>query len=579
LIDDQLTECDYQAQCRDVIDDACKIGTGIMEGPIASGKTRRGWSKQKNGTYKLTFSDDKRPSFQRVDPWAFFPDPDAVKIHDSEDNYIRFLWKAKELREFARKDGVDKTAVRNLLIMGSRGPAPSYLGRLRTLTGETVDLPKDLFHVWKFSGVITGQDKVDLAILFEDEGSYSEAIEGDPLEEHHCVIWFSQASILKFDTHPLDSYECTYSVFNLEKDESSIWGYGVPRMMRDPQAALNAAWRMLMDNGGLATGDQIIINRRHVQPVDGKWTLSPRKLWELTDSAAQASVDISTVFSNFSIDSHLTDLASVIELTYRQIDDGSGIPQIAQGLPDGTSPTPTPVGTEVLRANASNIIFRRTVKNWDDDMTVPNIRRSYDWNMQFSDREDIKGDFDVKPRGASVLLVRELQSNNLMVIATQFGGHPIFGKYLKNLQMLREIFRAHMLDHTEYVLDDEQARVAEEEEAAAMEAQAAAEGAAGGAAADPAVEMEKLAVKREEMGMQVAIAEMEVDARLQVSQMQHETAMMTLAEKMNMQMADLQAMLTNSREDRALKERSTAAEIAVRSSEKTPLNETQIANT
>lgn len=573
-IDDQLTECDYQAQCRDVIEDACKIGTGIMEGPIAPGKMRRGWSKQKNGTYKLGFTDETRPGFYRVDPWSFFPDPDARTIQESEEGvYVRYLWKAKELREFARMDGVHAANVAAILREKSYTPAPAYLSSIRRLTGETVDLPRELYHVWKFTGSITGEVMMDLAMAMDDDRTYNEA-EEDPLAERKCVLWFCQGRLLKFSIHPLDSEEITYSVFNLEKDEATIWGYGVPRMIRDPQAALNGAWRMLMDNGALSTGDQIIINRRHVQPIDGDWKLTPRKIWELTADAETSDIDIQTVFGNFAINSHLAEIIPMIELCYKQIDDGSGVPQVAQGQPDGSEPTATPVGTEVLRATAANIVFRRFVKNWDVDMTMCNLRRIYDWNMQFSERDEIKGDFNVKARGSSVLLVREMQAANLTVLALQFGQSPIFGKYQKNVEVLREVYRAHMLDPTLYVVNDAEAKAADDREQEMLAAAAAAEG----TGPDPEIEKAKIELERERLQQQTAVAEMETDARMRVAEIQHETAMMGVAEKLNMSREQIEAMLLKADKDRASKERSMAAEIAIRASQQSPLNETQIAN-
>jgi hypothetical protein len=45
-MDDQLTECGYQAIKRDQIDWAMKIGTGVTKGPVTGDRMRRGW-KQK----------------------------------------------------------------------------------------------------------------------------------------------------------------------------------------------------------------------------------------------------------------------------------------------------------------------------------------------------------------------------------------------------------------------------------------------------------------------------------------------------------------------------------------------------
>jgi hypothetical protein len=450
-------------------------------------------------------------------------------------------------------------------------PVPSYIHRVRTLTGETAGSTRELFQVWKFSGSIGADELMDISIMTGDETMAKKAANADPLDEINVVIWFCQDYLLKLEPHPLDSGESLYSVFCLEKDEASIWGYGVPRMVRDPQAAMNAAWRMLMDNGGLATGDQVIIDDSRVKPLPGEGTrMTPRKVWRYADESGMGNGDVRTAMSTFAIASHLDDLVGVIELCYRQFDDATALPMPAQGQVDETAPSPTPVGTEVLRANAANTVFRRFIKNWDDDITVPTIRRLYDHNMQFNeDRPEIKGDFDVKPRGASVLLVREMQSTNLMALALSVGASPTFAIYQKNVEVLREMYRSLLLNHEQFVLDDESAAQAEQQQAAMM---AQAEG---GAATDP----EKYEVERERISAQSAVAEMENTTRLQVAQLNHETQLMMTAEKLNMSRDQLAAMMATKQMEINSNERKTAAELAIRSTEKAPANQTQVANT
>jgi hypothetical protein len=122
----------------------------------------------------------------------------------------------------------------------------------------------------------------------------------------------------------------------------------------------------------------------------------------------------------------------------------------------GEIPKNTPFGTTVLTMGNANVVFRDGIKNFDDDVTVPDLRRLYDWNMQFSPKEEIKGDYDVKATGSAVLLVREMQAQSLMAIAMNFGGHPVYGPMLKNRDLLRKIFQAHMIPADEVMLSDEQ---------------------------------------------------------------------------------------------------------------------------
>lgn len=567
-IADQLEECSYPAACRDMIEQACKMGTGVLEGPVSNDRIGRQWVAAEGGGFTLQQGGSPAPAFYWVDAWSFFPDPDARSAGDSESFYVRHLWKARHLREFAKTPGADQDAIRAVLREKPNTPAPDYLTRIRSLAGQSSDSTADLFQVWKFTGTLSAED---MRLLAEATGDADTAAEmqdmDDPLTDVRAVVWFCQSRVLKFAIYPLDSGEPLYSVFNLEKDEASIWGYGMPRILRAEQAAHNAAWRMVLDNAGQSVADDLLINKDAVTPADGSWSRSPRKVWFLKDNVATTT----RAMEAFSTNAHVQELTTIIDLVRRQADEGSNMPVQAQGEL-GVTPQPTPVGTAVLRANSANVVFRRIVKNFDDDVTVPNIRRLYDWNMQFSPKEEIKGDYEVAARGSSVLLVREMQATNLMALALQFGGHPVYGKYQKDIEVLREVYRAHMLDHSEFVVSDSEAK---QKEAQEREAMAAAQG---GPAVDPEIESRKLDLQEDQLEAQVEMANMESATRLKVAEINRETAMMQLAEKMNMQEDQIAAMLTKAREDRRSKERSTAAEIAVRSSQQAPLNRTQIAN-
>jgi len=52
-IDDQLTETKYHAECRDMIHDSVRLGTGIIKGPIVVNKTRRRWDTDGQGVSQL----------------------------------------------------------------------------------------------------------------------------------------------------------------------------------------------------------------------------------------------------------------------------------------------------------------------------------------------------------------------------------------------------------------------------------------------------------------------------------------------------------------------------------------------
>lgn len=540
-IDDHLRECRYAAQAREVIRDACKIGTGIMKGPVIGGRSRRAWTRDpETGAYVLAHVTDPRPKFWRVDPWSFFPDMDATSMEDCESVFERHLMNAKQLRKLAREPGFDPDAIRRLLRDEPRCSTPTYISELRAITGAYHDTSTDRYHVWEYHGPLSGEEMQALAMatgradMLDDLGEEMD----DPLQEIQVVIWFCQGEILKFGIHPLDSNENIYSVFCLEKDSASIFGFGIPYLMRHSQKALSSAWRIMLDNAGLSSGPQIVIDPEVVEPQNGEWTLEPRKIWLRKTTATPGAQP----FQTFNIESHQVELANIIELARRNIDEETSIPIIAQGE-QGSHVTQTAHGMSIL-INSVNVVFRRIVRNWDDDMTTPNIRRMYDFLMQFSPKDHIKGDYEVDARGSSVLLVREMQSASLMAFLLQFSGHPILGRFLKQdgLPGLRRLVQTMMIPADELVKSDDD--IAEDEAAAAEQPP------------EPNPEMEALAVK-------MNIAQIEAQSRERAELIKRDTAMIQLAARGNMDLEKLRLMLADKDADRQSRERQFAAEAAL----------------
>ncbi|MEM7709193.1 MAG: hypothetical protein AAF264_00230 [Pseudomonadota bacterium] len=563
-IDDQLKQCAYQATMRDVIDDACKFGTGVAKGPISGDRARKGWQEvqrvdeitgQATTDYQLAMSEGGQPAMRWVDLWSFFPDPDTRSVADGESVFERHLMNKKKLRGLAKLPGFDKDAIRTLLKDEARETTPSYMSNLRDIRGDNTSL-KGLYHVWEYSGSLDAEDIRTIAEAMGDADTLVEMEEVDPLQDLQAVVWFCQGQLLKFAIYPYDSGEPMYSVFNLIKDEHSVFGYGMPEIMSDPQRALNAAWRAMMDNAALSSGPQIVIAKGQVTPADNNYQLAPRKIWYAEEGMPQDR----RAFEIFNVPSNQAELANIIALARDLIDEITQMPDIAQGE-QGAGVTKTAQGMAILM-NAASTVFRRVVKNFDDDMTTPNIRRFYDWNMQFNPKAAIKGDYNVDARGSSVLLVREMQATNLMGIAMAFGGHPIYGPMLKNRDLLKKVFQAHMIPADEILLSDQ------EIDAAIAKAEAMANGAP---ESDPAAEikMRELALKERELELRaeeaedrIQLANMEADYRIRVAQIQRDTQMMELAEKMNMNDDTLAAKLGIERMKIDSSERKLATEAA-----------------
>lgn len=559
-IEDQLVECQYQAVCRDQIEDACKIGTGVIKGPVTGDTVRKGWKPQTDeegnptNVYALETSSGDTPAFRYVDFWSFFPDPDARTIQESEGVYERHLYNTKKLRNLAKMKGFDKNAIRRLLKNKPTMSAPSYLADLRSISSSGTQQSGELYHVWEYSGCLDAEDMQALALGMGDDELANEYAEIDPLTEINAVIWFCQGEVLKFSVYPYDSGECMYSVFNLFKDEASIFGYGIPWVMRDPQRSLNAAWRAMMDNAAATSGPQIIVAKGIVSPVNGSWNFEGNKFWEYNEGVPQNH----KAFDAFNVPSIQAEMGGIIRISMEFIDLMTSMPAIAQGE-QGTGVTKTAQGMALLM-NSANVVYGRFIKSYDDDVTTPNIRRAYDWNMQFNSKEEIKGDYNVDARGSSTLLVREMQAQNLMILAVQIGAHPKYAHMFKDRDLLKKLLQAHMIHADEILLSDDEieAVVAKAEAQAAQQQEGRQSG-----GKDPALAADELEFRREELAAKVEMANMQAYSTIQAAQMNRETAMMKMAETMNMTLDKISADLEKTRMQVESQERKLAGEASM----------------
>jgi hypothetical protein len=359
------------------------------------------------------------------------------------------------------------------------------------------------------------------------------------------VVHFCEGQILKIaPEYPLDSGETLYSVFNIEEAEGNIFGYGIPEIMADSQIALNSAWRMGLDNAALSVGPQAIIDKESVVPADNSWTMLPKKIWHRTKAAL---VGQAPPIEFFNVPNNMNEIAAIIRIALEFIDMETGIPMPQQG--DQTKEQTKTVGGMTILQNAANIIFRRMVKNYDDGIIAPTMRRLYDWNMQFNPNEKIKGDMQIDARGTAVLLLKEVQAQNLMFIVTQLMSHPAVQPMLKPYQNVTKLFQSMMIAPADVMLTEDEykdnmKKLAEQPPPP-----------------DPAQINAESRIKAAEIAAQSRDSTNQ--ASLQIAELRERTAMLELANSQGLTVEALKVELAKLDKKLASDERIKAVEIAV----------------
>lgn len=459
-IEDQLIEAKYHKVGREIIRDACLLGTGVLKGPIIISRSRQAWvpvnGQDEQGNeyteYEFKFIEEKIPTCSCVDPFHFFPDPSADSIENSISEFERHYLTKKQMIELSRRPDFIPDQVREVLKNEPNETPPNYLSLLRELAGQEVESTEKRYLVWEYHGPVTKEQIQACGCEIDEE---------DELIEYEAVVFVSGGKVLKAKINPMDTNERPYNVFNYEEDYASIFGYGVPYVMRNSQKSVNGAWRMTLENGGLSTGPIIVVNDQIVEPVkiDGviDWNLTPRKLFRMKDP----SRSVTDAFAAFNIEGHIAELKDIMGTAKQLCDLETNLPLVNQAdeAPKNQALN-TFRGMELLM-NSNNVPMRRAVKNFDDNITVPFITRWYNYNMQFSKKPEIKGDFQVDARGSGALLLKETQARNIYNV-TKFANTKALSPLTKWPGLYRIMVQSAQLDPDDVVMTDEEIKTEQE---------------------------------------------------------------------------------------------------------------------
>lgn len=436
-IRDWLTQCQYHAEVRKVIEDAAKIGTGVLRGAVAKKSKIRAVMED-----ALVIKEDIVPSSQRIDPRNFFPDPSCGDyIHNG--NYVleRDFLSARQLRDLK---GVPQFIAENIDKVLEEGACKSSERPGAQTEGKAKD--DDRFEVWYYYGNVDIDDLDALGAVSKDDEPGK--------DEVPAVIVVINDTVIKGYVNPLDTGEFPFDVMPWQRMSDSPWGVGVARQGRVAQDMLNAASRALMENAGLSASPMIGIKFSAIEPADGDWTIRRGKIWWLREDSDVKT--ISDAIQPILIPSMQQELSAIMQQAYKMMEDATGVSFLLQGQ-QGSAPD-TVGGMELLNKNASALL-RRIARTFDECVTEPHIRRYYDWLLMHGEDEE-KGDFEIQAIGSTALVEREIQSQQAAQIL-QMALNPAFGYSPK--KAADELLRAWRFEPSKFELTEEEKKQAEEQ--------------------------------------------------------------------------------------------------------------------
>ncbi len=401
-IDDQLVESDADTLIRAAINDACTLGSGIIKAGMVRVERKKNWVQGVN-EWEMVEEDHIIPGMTQPSPFDVYFDINAGSPDSSIGTYERHILNKKELRELNNHAGFDEEVIEEVLRdypNGNHNREHHEIER-QSLGNITHFGESSYYEVLEYWGYLDGEQLRSAGF---------DVTEADLTKGFMANVWTSGHKTIKIMLDSSINKGKKYFVFPYEQVSNQLWGVGVPEIMYDSQEVLNTAFRRLLDDIAM-TGNQLEINveRLDDRSVNTANKIKPWKIWYR--SGGDEAYNAITVHKVPSIGG---ELIQIIEMVRNFIDDETNLPSLISGQPAqaGTPGAETASGMSMLMG-AAQVVIKSVVKNIDDFLVKPLIRSYYNFNMEWSMDDDIKGDMKIHALGSSILIAREVQNRNM----------------------------------------------------------------------------------------------------------------------------------------------------------------------
>jgi len=449
-IADQLAEFDYRSTVRNVLHSGHIYGTGILKGPMVKEITSKRWYQDEAGNWKQIKIKRMIPTAKFVPIWDIYPDMSAKEIENARYIWQKHLFSKNRLAVLGKRSDFNSKAINAFIAAYPDGNAvyKDYEEFLREMStnsdadGDSNPPKREKYEVHERWGFLDTEDAKELVPDAEQE------VWDLMGPEVACNIWMVGNVIIKAVISPIEGADIPYYFYYFDKDETSIFGDGVPRIMRDPQMLYNASIRAMLDNAAISAGPIIEANIDLLADGEDPTELFPFRVFQRVGQGIDAGSKAITVTK---LPSYTREFLGLVEFFQNSADESTTIPRTLHGGQDvpGGAGNQTATGMSML-IGASNITLKDQVQFFDDGITRPFIKSMYFWNMEFNGKENIKGDFNIVAHGSKSLIAKEVkmeQINQFLALTN----NDLDNMYIKRDVLLRELAEIFDLDRLGFI--------------------------------------------------------------------------------------------------------------------------------
>lgn len=425
VIDDQLTEARYKDVSVKAIHSGHLYGTGVVKGPLVERRVRTRFVKE-GGKWVSRSESYVVPFIDFVPLWRWYPDMTATTLEQCRYVYERHTMSRSQLAELAQRKSFRGDTIKRYILGNPEGQIKLryYDNEIRIIGERTSTQGKTggQYEVLERWGWLNGEDLRNIGVKVPEDRLH---------EAFFANVWLlPNGEVIKAVLQPIDGVTWPYHVYYFDKDETSIFGEGLASIMRDDQTMINAATRMMLDNGALTAGPQYEVNPHLLSSIEKVDEIYPHKVW-LRNQNSPGSRAVTVV----DVPNHIGVLQGMAQTFEQNADEVTAIPRYMSGENASNGAAGTSSGLSMLMG-AVNIVIKDLITAWDEGVTVSFIKALYHWNMKFNDDDAIKGDYDVKARGTASLVAKEVRARALNEFAATTA-NPMDAPFVKRDKLLR----------------------------------------------------------------------------------------------------------------------------------------------
>lgn len=414
LVDDKLDESNYRSCFNDVLLDGCIYGTGLKFGPERVIKLRPGYESDDNPD---EFTDPetapewkyrKEWHWRKLDPLHFFPSACSTNGCDGEAWYYVDKMSRHDLFLARSCPGWIPDNIEHVL----RDDCQPYTNWTDTMWGKGADalrgrssshLNDDRLDVlWRY-GYLPGRMLIQMGF---------ENIDGKkivPFGEYDVQLKIIGDKPVMI-TCNIDPQGCRgLHKFVLYKCPDAFWGRGIHHKIGSKQCMVNASFRSVGWNMGFSAVPQYEINKSLLAQGVKITDVIPGMMIEKETADTGLTGDVLKIHQ---AQSNAAVFMAILRECIEQAELLLGLPRFLTGASAGGGAASTASGLNQLQNNAF-INIKSIIVNIDQGLTQSAMSKMYRLVIAINKDPDLAGDARVVTLGASAMLARQVNRDNL----------------------------------------------------------------------------------------------------------------------------------------------------------------------